>query len=179
MGYCIQTEHYLLNDYIINKKDIGGEVYFIKDGKVSIIGSNEQDVLYELKDGESGLFLKCNRICYAQAKTHCTICLLKRSAIEEVTKRFSEVEQSLKEYSNRLCKELQELDKKFLSEEKELVIDKDLINVNRGLFIKDEGEVNDRLKKEVELTLLKSVENRVAISKGRRSSNIWKESSIT
>lgn len=192
----IETERYLPGDFVVQKGDIGGEVYLILDGKVEVFDSTRRNVLYKLKSGayfgETGLFFKCKREYYVQAKTHCTICLLKCAAMQEVAKKFPAVEKKLSEHANKLYEELQERNKRFIYEEleespinrKQLdLTEEDKEAFDAGLsFISKEPElaqediVSDILEREIELRMhereekLKGDMSRVARSKGRRLS---------
>ena len=51
LSTVLHTHVYLPGDYIINKGEIGEQMYFIVDGEVLIIAADKQTVVTKLKKG--------------------------------------------------------------------------------------------------------------------------------
>ncbi len=43
---CLKHEIYLPNSYVINKDEIGEEMYFIDEGKVSVLAEDNRTVIH-------------------------------------------------------------------------------------------------------------------------------------
>ena len=75
-------------DYIIQKDQIGEEMYFIQEGTVHVIGGDKSTVLKKLTKGsyfgEIAIFMKTRRMAYVQAKTFCIISILKKPDIDNI-----------------------------------------------------------------------------------------------
>jgi len=83
---------FLPSDYIINKDDIGSEMYFIVEGSVFIIAADKQTVVNTLFPGsyfgEVAVFFQTKRTSYCQAETFCIINTLKKHDLDKITRSF-------------------------------------------------------------------------------------------
>lgn len=68
LSTVLQGHIYLPHDYIINKGEIGEEMYFIVDGEVLIIASDKSTVVTKLRKGqyfgEIAIFFSTKRTSY-------------------------------------------------------------------------------------------------------------------
>ena len=68
LSTVLHTHVYLPGDYIINKGEIGEQMYFIVDGEVLIIAADKQTVVTKLKKGqyfgEIAIFFSTKRTSY-------------------------------------------------------------------------------------------------------------------
>lgn len=116
VSYHIETEHFLPGDYIMHKGDIGEEIYFIAEGRVALVAPDKHTVYCRLGSGsyfgEIALFVSCKRAYYAQAETHCCICALKRSVMEEIMKHFPTVAKKIRERGEDRVNQIKERDEK-------------------------------------------------------------------
>ncbi|MDR3549513.1 MAG: cyclic nucleotide-binding domain-containing protein [Candidatus Pacebacteria bacterium] len=123
VSYNIDTEHFLPGDYVMHKGDIGEEIYFIAEGRVALVAPDKRTVYCRLENGayfgEIALFVTCKRAYYAQAETHCCICVLKRRVMEELMKNFPAVARKIRERGEQRLRQIKERDAKFGEPEEE------------------------------------------------------------
>eukprot|EP00350_Pseudokeronopsis_sp_OXSARD2_P006353 CAMPEP_0170553612 /NCGR_PEP_ID=MMETSP0211-20121228/11448_1 /TAXON_ID=311385 /ORGANISM="Pseudokeronopsis sp., Strain OXSARD2" /LENGTH=420 /DNA_ID=CAMNT_0010862065 /DNA_START=505 /DNA_END=1764 /DNA_ORIENTATION=- len=115
---CLKHKIYLPNSFIIQKDEIGEEMYFIDEGKVSVLNADNQSVINVLEKGrffgEIAIFLECKRIAYIRAETYCSIYVLMKKDIDRVLKSYPTVQMKFKEEAirrNELTKNLAEKNK--------------------------------------------------------------------
>jgi F-box/leucine-rich repeat protein 7 len=98
LSFAMTSAIYMPGDYIITKDQEGEEMFFIIEGTVSVIGSDQSTVIKTLSKGayfgEVAIFMKIKRTASIQAKTPCILGILKRADIERILESFPKVAQA-------------------------------------------------------------------------------------
>ena len=88
LTFVLKNVIFTPGDYIIQKDQMGEEMYFIQEGTVHVIGGDKSTVLKTLTKGsyfgEIAIFMKTRRMAYVQAKTFCIISILKKPDIDNI-----------------------------------------------------------------------------------------------
>mmetsp|Transcript_9007 Transcript_9007/g.12274 ORF Transcript_9007/g.12274 Transcript_9007/m.12274 type:complete len:128 (-) Transcript_9007:866-1249(-) len=99
LSTVLQAHAYLPSDYIINKGELGEEMYFIVDGEVKVIAGDKQTVVAKLFKGqyfgEIAIFLSTKRTSYVQADTFCILNSLKKTDLDVIVKSYPLVAQDI------------------------------------------------------------------------------------
>ena len=115
LSTVLATRVYLPGDYIINKGEIGEEMYFIVDGTVLIIAADKQTVVTKLKKGqyfgEIAIFFQTKRTSYVQADTFCILNSLKKRDLDEIVKSYPMVAKDIAEKTKERMKVLNKFNK--------------------------------------------------------------------
>lgn len=92
LSTVLSTHVYLPSDYIINKGDVGEEMFFIVDGEVKVIASDKRTIVAKLGKGqyfgEIAIFFSTRRTSYVQAATFCILNSLKKIDLDEIVKSY-------------------------------------------------------------------------------------------
>ena len=92
LSTVLQGHVYLPGDYIINKGEMGEEMYFIVEGEVVIVAADKQSVVTKLRKGqyfgEIAIFFSTKRTSYVQADTFCILNSLKKSDLDRIVKSY-------------------------------------------------------------------------------------------
>jgi len=106
LAHKVETQYFLQNDFIVNRGTISEEMFIIVDGKVTILEADKRSIYKQLEKnayfGEIGLFYPCRRRYYAQANTHCCICIIKKQTVDALLEDFPLLKNSFKEFGERL-----------------------------------------------------------------------------
>lgn len=110
LSTVLRTHVFLPGDYIINKGEIGEQMYFIVDGQVLIIAADKQTVVNKLCKGqyfgEIAIFFSMKRTSYVQADTFCILNSLKKKDLDEIVKSYPLVAKKIQEKTKERMKEL-------------------------------------------------------------------------
>lgn len=110
LSTVLQSHVYLPADYIINKGEIGEQMYFIVDGQVLIIAADKQTVVNRLKKGqyfgEIAIFFSMKRTSYVQADTFCILNSLRKADLDEIVKSYPLVAKKIQEKTKERMFEL-------------------------------------------------------------------------
>ena len=106
----LQYAMYLPKDYIILRRDVGEEMYFILEGSVQVLTPREDDVLVRLRKGdyfgEIALFTAgSRRICSVVAGSFCEVYILNKKFLEKTMKNFPSLREAFSKESDRRLKQ--------------------------------------------------------------------------
>ncbi len=102
-------------DYIVNKGDIGTEMFFISKGFVEVVSEDGKIVYATLTDGqffgEIALLLSTPRTASIRTQTFCDLYSLDKETFEEILSMYPDFEKEVKELAERRKEELNQLKK--------------------------------------------------------------------
>lgn len=95
---------YLPGDYVIERGNIGREMYFVCDGLVNQIAIDNKTWVGRFYTGdyfgELGILLEMSRTIQMQAQTFCLLNELKKEDIDEVSKSYPKVAAGLRQLAD-------------------------------------------------------------------------------
>jgi len=114
LSAVLTTQIFLPDDYIINKGELGEEMYFIVQGSVSILAGDKQTVVAQLDKGsyfgEIAIFFSTRRTSYVQSDTFTIVNTLKKSDLDEIVQSFPLVAVDIEKQAKERMKVLKEFD---------------------------------------------------------------------
>lgn len=109
LSIVLQNTTYMPGDYIIQTDQEGDEMYFILEGFVQVISSDQSTVLSTLSKGqcfgEISIFMKIKRIAFVQAKTFCIISILKKKDIDKIILSYPSIQLLFKKQAKQRLEE--------------------------------------------------------------------------
>ena len=105
IAMLLEEKLYLKDDYIIQKDDIGEEMFFIVKGSVKIMAEDEKTILKILGEGkyfgEIALTSSKRRTASVIADSTCVLYILRKDDIDEIFKNFPKLKRMLKRQGNK------------------------------------------------------------------------------
>lgn len=97
---CLKPELALAENYIIYKGEVADKIYFIKNGIVQIIATDNKTCLAYMSEGtyfgEIGVLLTEKRTCYVKSKTVCVFFTIGKDDIKTALEGFPVQDKFLK-----------------------------------------------------------------------------------
>jgi len=163
-------------DYICRMGEIATEMYFIQQGEVEVIATDEKTTIAFLREGgyfgEIGLILTQKRTVYVKATTLCILQVLKKEDFDDVTHIFKSEYNYLKKVATQRAKvcDPEDIDEKMKNKNRKRAFSKSKFsNLNRLLTKSSFGKKLENLS---EATIKKGLNPRAR--KPARKSTIKK-----
>ena len=103
IAICLRPEIYLPHDYLIYKDDVAEEMYFIIEGSVDIITTDNKRILKSLSTGdfvgEMALLNNNKRACSVICNSFCFIYILKKKDFMKIMERHESIFNTLRQTS--------------------------------------------------------------------------------
>ncbi|XP_064635102.1 uncharacterized protein LOC135492519 [Lineus longissimus] len=94
----------LPHQFLVNRGDIGQQMYYIHRGEVEILGEDDESVVAKLAKGriigEINLIHSLPRTASIRAATHCDLMLLERGDVHELLPHYADVAKKLHDLAN-------------------------------------------------------------------------------
>jgi len=111
ISLLLEHQIFMPNTYIISKGQVGEEMYFIDEGRVSILHEDQRSVIAQLERGryfgEMALFLEQTRIAYVKADNYCSLFMLRKKDLLSLLQTYPRIEQEFKREAERRMDETQ------------------------------------------------------------------------
>eukprot|EP00126_Sphaerothecum_destruens_P005464 Sdes_comp18791_c0_seq2m9197 len=117
LSLMIRPILYLPGDNIVQKGDIGAEMFFLQVGVVQVVDETGTQVFSTMKSGdffgEISLLFSCPRTASIRAATHCDLFVLSKNSFETVLEYYPQIRDKIKNIAQeRLKQEISEKEAK-------------------------------------------------------------------